>query len=63
MTPEPRSPAFGDIAVYLVGVAGLAASLTLLLLGMRSIMAIGGACAEGGPYGSRSAARRAFRCS
>ena len=39
-----------DVAVYLVGVAGLAACLTLLFLGMRAVMDVGGFCAEGGPY-------------
>ena len=36
--------------LYLVGVAGLAAGITLLFLGMRAVMDIGGMCAEGGPY-------------
>jgi hypothetical protein len=36
-----------------VGIAGLAFCLTLLFLGMRSVMDIGGACADGGPYVSR----------
>lgn len=39
-----------DVALYLVGVAGLAASLTILFLGMRAVMDVGGFCAEGGPY-------------
>jgi hypothetical protein len=34
----------------LVSLAGVAAALTLLFMGMRAVMAIGGACAEGGPY-------------
>ena len=34
----------------LVGAAGLAASITVLFLGMRAVMDIGGACASGGPY-------------
>jgi hypothetical protein len=33
-----------------VSLAGLACGLTWLYLGMRSVMEIGGACAEGGPY-------------
>lgn len=33
-----------------VGYAGLAMSITLLFLGMRVVMDIGGSCAEGGPY-------------
>jgi hypothetical protein len=39
-----------DLVLYLVGVAGLAASLTVLFLGMRAVMDVGGYCAEGGPY-------------
>jgi hypothetical protein len=34
----------------LVSTFGLAASLTLVWLGMRAVMDIGGACADGGPY-------------
>jgi hypothetical protein len=45
-----RSWGIGDLALYLVGVAGLAASLTVLWLGMRAVMDVGGYCAEGGPY-------------
>jgi len=33
-----------------VGVGLFAASLTILFLGMRAVMDIGGACASGGPY-------------
>lgn len=33
-----------------ISVAGVAAGLTLLYLGMRAVMEIGGACADGGPY-------------
>jgi hypothetical protein len=39
-----------DVALYLVGVAGLAACLTLVWFGMRAVMNVGGFCAEGGPY-------------
>jgi hypothetical protein len=39
-----------DLAVYLSGVAGLAACLTLVWFGMRAVMNVGGFCAEGGPY-------------
>jgi hypothetical protein len=39
-----------DVALYLLGVAGLAACLTLVFLGMRAVMDVGGFCAEGGPY-------------
>ena len=46
---EPR---YGlvDVALYLLGIAGLAASLTLVFLSMRAVMDVGGFCAEGGPY-------------
>lgn len=37
-------------AWLLVSASGLAACITLLFLGMRSVMDIGGACAEGGPF-------------
>ena len=33
-----------------LALAGVACGITLLYLGMRSVMEIGGACAEGGPY-------------
>ena len=39
-----------DVAVYLVGVVGLAMCLTLVWLSMRAVMNVGGFCAEGGPY-------------
>jgi hypothetical protein len=45
-----RTPRLGDLVWYLIGVAGLAACITLVFLGMRAVMAIGGACADGGPY-------------
>jgi len=49
--PSSReSPRVADVVLYLVGVAGLAAAITLLFLGMRPIMDVGGMCAEGGPY-------------
>ncbi len=45
-------PRFGlsDLALYAVGVAGLAMCLTVVFLAMRAVMDIGGFCAEGGPY-------------
>jgi uncharacterized membrane protein len=46
-------PGAADIkaAVWLfVGVAGLAAAITILFLSMRAVMQIGGYCASGGPY-------------
>jgi len=39
-----------DVALYLVGVVGLAACLTLIFMSMRAVMNVGGFCAEGGPY-------------
>jgi hypothetical protein len=36
--------------ITFVGLAGVAAALTWLFLGMRSVMQIGGSCASGGPY-------------
>jgi MFS family permease len=45
-----RGPSVADVLLYLAGVAGIAASITLLFLGMRAVMDVGGFCAEGGPY-------------
>jgi hypothetical protein len=45
-----RSPGLGAIAAYLIGMGGLAFTLTILWLSMRAVMGIGGACASGGPY-------------
>jgi len=42
-----------DVLLYLLGVAGVAAGITLLFLGMRAVLDIGGVCAEGGPYVTR----------
>jgi hypothetical protein len=39
-----------DLVSLLAGVAGLGFCLTLLFLGMRAVMDVGGACADGGPY-------------
>ena len=39
-----------DVVLYLVGIAGIAAAITMLYLGMQPVMNIGGMCAEGGPY-------------
>jgi hypothetical protein len=39
-----------DLALYLVGIFGLAASLTIIWLSMRAVLDIGGYCAEGGAY-------------
>ncbi len=51
MTAASRQdPLVSDVAKLSVGIAGLAMCLTLMFLGMRAVMDIGGACAEGGPY-------------
>ena len=42
-----------DVVWLLIGAAGLAFCLTLVFLGMRAVMDIGGSCADGGPYVSR----------
>lgn len=47
---EPPRVRPGALVGYLVGMAGLAFSLTILWLSMRAVMGIGGACASGGPY-------------
>ncbi len=39
-----------DVALYLLGIVGLAAALTIVWLSMRAVLDIGGYCAEGGPY-------------
>ena len=38
------------VAGYLLGIAALAFCITLLWLGMRAVMDLGGFCASGGPY-------------
>lgn len=49
MGERPRASA-GVLLGFLAGLAGLAAGITLVFLGMRAVMEIGGACATGGPY-------------
>lgn len=39
-----------DVVLYFVGVAGVAAAITLGFLADRAVMDVGGMCAEGGPY-------------
>jgi hypothetical protein len=47
----PPSPAnLRAVAGYLAGVVFGTACLTLVFLGMRAVMDVGGACADGGPY-------------
>ncbi|MFL5751507.1 MAG: SHOCT domain-containing protein [Chloroflexota bacterium] len=45
--PPPR---LRSVLLLAAGVAGLAMCITLVYLGMRAVMDIGGACADGGPY-------------
>ena len=47
--PSSR-PSGRAIAALLLGMAGLAACITLEFLGMRVVMDVGGFCAEGGAY-------------
>lgn len=48
---QPRQdPLVGDVAKTAIGVAGLAMCITLIFRGMRAVMDVGGACADGGPY-------------
>ena len=48
-TRPPLENVRAVVAVF-VTLGGLSCGLTLLYLGMRSVMDIGGACASGGPY-------------
>lgn len=45
-----RAPGYTSLATLYTCVLLVALSLTWIYLGMRSVMDIGGACAEGGPY-------------
>ncbi len=45
-----QDPLVSDVVKASVGVGGLALCITLVFLGMRAVMDIGGACADGGPY-------------
>lgn len=47
------SAGLGARAVILVALALVAGGITWLFLGMRRLMSVGGACAEGGPYAVR----------
>lgn len=50
VTTEERPLSLLRITAALASLAGVAASLTVLYLGMRAVMDIGGACASGGPF-------------
>jgi hypothetical protein len=43
-------PRLRDVLLLIVAVAGLTMCITLLYEGMRAVMDVGGACADGGPY-------------
>jgi hypothetical protein len=45
-----QDPLVSDVAKLSVGIGGLALCLTLMFLGMRAVMDVGGRCADGGPY-------------
>ena len=45
-----QDPLVSDVAKASVGVGGIALCITLVFLGMRAVMDVGGACADGGPY-------------
>ena len=45
-----RSPSARTLALYLIGIAGLAFSITILFIEMRAVLDVGGSCADGGPY-------------
>lgn len=49
-----RNPVVGSIIVF-VSLAGAVCGLTLLFLGMRGVMDVGGSCGSGGPYVYRQA--------
>lgn len=45
-----EDPRLRDVLLLAIAVAGLTGCITLLYLGMRAVMDVGGACADGGPY-------------
>ena len=45
---KPSGVSIGTVLGYLAGIAVGTMSITLLSLGMRAVMDIGGACADGG---------------
>jgi hypothetical protein len=50
MSTPREDPALRPVVLLAIGLAGLAMCITLMSLGMRSVMDVGGQCAEGGPY-------------
>ena len=49
-SPAALGGSLRDRLLLLVGVGGIALCLTLVFLGMRAVLDVGGACADGGPY-------------
>jgi len=49
-TPDRGSTAWLAIAGFLIGMAGIAAAITIGFLAMRGVLDVGGSCASGGPY-------------
>jgi hypothetical protein len=45
-----QDPRLLDVLLLVLAVGGLAMCITLVSQGMRAVMDVGGACAEGGPY-------------
>jgi hypothetical protein len=51
ITTPARTPArWLAVVGFLIGIAGIAGSITVVFLGMRSVLDVGGQCASGGPY-------------
>jgi hypothetical protein len=49
-TPARSTPPWLAIIGFLIGMAGIAAAITVAFMGMRSVLDVGGQCASGGPY-------------
>ncbi|HEY7969875.1 MAG TPA: SHOCT domain-containing protein [Candidatus Limnocylindrales bacterium] len=47
---KPSGVSIGTVLGYLAGIVVGTMSITLLYLGMRAVMDVGGACADGGPF-------------
>jgi hypothetical protein len=45
-----EDPALADVLKAALGMGGMAMCLVLVFRGMRAVMDVGGACADGGPY-------------
>lgn len=54
MAPAP-DPRLRNVLLLAIGVGGLVLCITIMFLGMRAVMDIGGVCAEGGPFVPRQA--------